>query len=423
MSAPSPENPVARAASRFAVLRVRDLRFVFGATVASNLGNGIVLVALAFAVLNLTGSATDLGIVLAAKAGAQVLVMLIGGVVADRTSRRSVMMAADFGRFVSQVAIGVLLLTGDASVFEIAISQLLLGVGNAFFIPASSGLIRTVAGEHAHEANALKTLAGSAAGLLGPALGGVLVVAIGPSWAMLIDGVSYLLSAALLSRVGATLATLKRDADAQSFLTDLRGGFREVRSRTWLWSLIINMAIGNILFTAWPVLAPLICKQRYGGAAAYAALTVAGAAGMLAGATVVLRSNPRYLLRVAMLASMPWTLPGALLGLHLPIYVVVVCQFIAALGITVEGTLLWTTMQQNVPERAMSRVTSLEYAATMSVMPLGYVLIGPLQKSLGTSTTLIGCSLAVILVTSLCFIVRDVRMLESTPPTLPPAAT
>jgi MFS family permease len=423
MSDPLPEPPVTRVGSRFAVLRVRDLRFVFGATVASNLGNGVVSVALAFAVLNLTGSATDLGIVLAAKAAAQILVMLIGGVVADRTSRRTVMIAADLGRFASQVAIGLLLLTGHASVFEIAVSQLLLGIGNAFFIPASSGLIATVAGEHSHEANALKTIAGSGAGLLGPAVGGVLVVAIGPSWAMLIDGVSYLVSAALLSRVGATLATLKRDGDAPSFLADLRGGFREVRSRTWMWSLIIIMAIGNILFTAWPVLAPLICKQHYGGAAAYAALTVAGAAGMLAGATVVLRSKPRYLLRVAMLASLPWTLPGVLLGLHLPIYLVVVCQFIAALGITVEGTLLWTTMQQTVPERAMSRVTSLEYAATMSVMPLGYVLIGPLQQSVGTSTTLIGCSLAVILVTSLCFMIQDVRMLESTPPDHPKAAS
>jgi hypothetical protein len=274
-----------------------------------------------------------------------------------------------------------------------------------------------------HEANALKTIAGSGAALLGPAVGGVLVVTIGPSWAMLIDGVSYLVSAALLSRVGETLAMLKREADLPSFLTDLRGGFREVRSRTWLWSLIINMAIGNILFTAWPVLAPLICKRHYGGAAAYAALTVAGAAGMLAGATIVLRSKPRYLLRVAMLASLPWTLPGVLLGLHLPIYVVIVCQFLAALGITVEGTLLWTTMQQEVPERAMSRVTSLEYAASTSVMPLGYVLIGPLQKALGTSTTLIGCSFAVIVVTSICFIVRDVRMLESRPPASTATAT
>jgi len=416
VSDPPGQRLLSRATGRFAVLRLRDLRFVFGATLVSSLGDGIVSVALAFAVLDLTHSATDLGIVLAVRTAAQVLVMLIGGVVADRMSRRTVMMAADLGRFGSQVAIGVLLLARHATVAEIAVSQLLLGIGSSFFVPASSGLIRTVAGDHAQEANALRTVTSSSAGLLGPALGGVLVVAVGPSWAMIFDGVSYLLSALLLSRVGAVLATLKRDVDAPSFLTDLRGGFREVTGRTWLWSLIVLMAIGNILYTTWSVLAPLICKQHYGGAAAYATLSVVSAAGMLVGGSLLLRLKPRYLLRVAMLASLPWTLPGILLGLHLPIYVIGFFQFIAALGITVEGALFWTAMQQNVPAESMSRVTSWDYAATMCFMPLGYALVGPLVSLIGISAALIGCSAAVILVTSACFLVRDVRMLQSAPP-------
>lgn len=397
------------------MLRIRDLRFVFGATVASNLGDGVVSVALAFAVLDLTGSATDLGIVLAARTAAQVSVMLIGGVVADRVNRRSVMIAADLSRFASQIAIGVLLATNHATVLDLAASQVVLGFGSAFFIPASSGLIRTVAAGHTQEANALRTISESGASLLGPALGGLLVVTTGPSWAMILDGVSYLVSAVLLSGVGKTRVTLARDTDAPSFLTDMIGGFREVKSRTWLWSLIMNMAIGNILFTAWPVLAPLICKQHYGGAPAFAALVVAWTAGMLAGGMLLLWIKPRYLLRVAMLASMPWTVPGILLGLHLPIYVIVVFQFIAAAGLSIEGSLFWTAMQQSVSAEATSRVTSWDYAATMSMMPLGYLLVGPLEKALGTATALIGCSVAVIVVTSTCFLVRDVRILERQP--------
>ena len=411
-----PRQWLARAAKRFEILGFRDLRFVFGATLASNLGDGIVSVALAFAVLGLTGSASDLGIVLAARTVAQVSVMLVGGVVADRLSRRTVMISADLGRFASQAAIGVLLAAKHATVAELAISQVVLGIGSSFFIPASSGLIRTVAGEHAQEANALRTISGSGASLLGPALGGVLVVTTGPSWAMILDGVSYLASAALLAKVGKTVATLKRDSDAPSFLADMRGGLREVKSRTWLWSLIINMAIGNILFTAWPVLAPLICKQHYGGAGAYAALGVAWTAGMLAGAGLLLWIKPRYLLRVAMLASLPWTVPGIFLGLHLPLYVIVVFQFIAAAGISVEGSLFWTAMQQSVPAEATSRVTSWDYAATMSIMPLGYLLVGPFENSVGTATALIACSIAVIVVTAASFLVRDVRMLARRPP-------
>ena len=389
---------------------------MFGAALASNLGDGVASIALAFAVLDLTGSAADLGIVLAARTAAQVTVMLIGGVIADRVSRRAVMIVADLGRFGSQVTIGILLATGHASVAALALSQVLLGIGSSFFIPASSGLIRTVAGEHAQEANALQSIAGSGASLLGPALGGLLVVTVGSSWAMVLDGASYLASAALLSGVGRTLATLARDSDAPSFLADMAGGFQEVRKRTWLWVLIINMAIGNILFTVWPVLAPLICKQHYSGASSYAALGVAMTAGILAGGALLLLVRPRHLLRVAMLASIPWTVPGILLGLHLPIYVVVVFQFIGALGISVEGSLLWTAIQQSVPAEATSRVTSWEYAATMALMPLGYLLVGPLEQALGSSTALIACSIAVILVTSTCFILRDVRMLERLPP-------
>lgn len=401
-----------RAVSRFEVLRVRDLRFVFGATLASSLGDGIVSVALAFAVLDLTGSAADLGIVFAARAIAQVAMMLIGGVAADRVSRRSVMITADLARFGSQVAIGVLLASRHATIAELAVSQVLLGIGSSFFVPASSGLIRTVAGEHAQEANALWTIAGAGARLLGPALGGLLVVTTGPAWAMILDGFSYLISAVLLLGIGRTLTSLRRDTDAPSFWVDMLGGFREVRSRTWLWSLIVNMAVGNILFTAWPVLAPLICKRYYSGAPAYAALGVAWTAGMLAGGTLVLWTKPRYLLRVAMLASIPWTVPGILLGLRLPIYVIAAFQFIAAAGISVEGSLFWTAMQQSVPAEATSRVTSWDYAATMSIMPLGYLLVGPLEKAIGATTALVACSAAVIVVTSTCFVVRDVRTLE-----------
>lgn len=415
MKRPTVRASFRRGGGRFEVLGLRDLRFVFGATLVSNLGNGIVSVALAFAVLDLTGSATDLGIVFAARTVAQVVMMLVGGVVSDRVSRRTVMMAADLGRFASQLAIGILLLSKHATVFEIAVSQVLLGIGSSFFIPASSGLIRTAAGEYTHEANALQTIAGSGANLLGPAIGGLLVATAGASWAMVIDGVSYLLSAVLLSGVSKTVTAMPVKAVTTSFVDDVRGGFREVMSRRWLWILIVNMAIGNILFTAWPVLAPLICKQHYGGAPAYAALGVASTAGLLAGGAILLWVKPRYLLRVAMLASLPWTLPGILLGLRLPIYAVCCFQVLAGVGISMEGSLFWTAMQQTVPAEATSRVTSWDYAATTSIMPLGYLLIGPLEKSIGSSAALIWCSVAVILVTSTCFVNRDVRMLERKP--------
>jgi MFS family permease len=417
MSRPNPIRTwTAAVLDRFAVLRLHDLRFVFGATVVSSFGDGVVTVALAFAVLDLTHSATDLGLILAARTITQVVLMLAGGVVADWMSRRTVMMAADLGRFLSQGAIGLLLVTGHATVFEIALSQVLVAIGTSFFDPASSGLIQTVAGDLAQEANALKVIAISSAGLLGPAIGGVLVVAFGASWALLLDGASYLLSATLLSFVGHRIAVTQRDADSLSFVASLRGGYREIRSRTWLWALLMNMAVANVLAASYQVLGPLICDQHYGGAAAYASLSVVWAAGMVFGGSLLLRFKPRHTTRVAMIAAIPWMFPAILLALHAPLPLVGVFQFFSGVGITIDGALWWTAMQQHVPPEAMSRVSSWDYAGTLALMPLGLALAGPLASWVGTSTALIACAIAVTLVTVSSLFIREVWSLEAKPP-------
>lgn len=408
---------VAHTAGRLAVLRVRNLRYVFGATVVSDLGDGVVTVALAFAVLDLTGSVTDLGVIMAARLVAQVAVMLIGGVVADRISRRTVMVAADLVRCGGQAAIGALLISGHATVLELAVSQVLIGAGGSFFIPASSGLLQTAAGEHIQEANALKVVASSGSSMIGPALGGVLVVAVGANWALLFDGASYLASALLLVRVSrAAAAAIQREAQRSSFFSDLRGGFREVASRRWLWSAIIAMTLSNLFTATFPVLAPVICKQHYGGAAAYSALWVCFAAGMLLGGGSLLKFKPHYPLRLGMTVGAPTLASGVALGLHAPIYVVGLLQITAGIGMTVSNTLWWTVIQQNVAPGAISRVMSYEYASTLSIMPAGAALAGPLGHAIGISPALIACSAAAIAVNLTMLLVRDIRILESKPP-------
>jgi MFS family permease len=183
------------------VLSLRDFRLVFGAAVASLIGDGVVPVALAFAVLDLTGSATDLGIVLAARVVALVTCLLIGGVVADRIGRRAVMVSADLVRLAAQAAIGALLVSGDATIAGVLASQALIGAASGFFNPASSGLIPLVAGDHLQQANTLKGMATAAGNIAGPAIAGALVVATGPGAALLIDATSYGISALLLTRV------------------------------------------------------------------------------------------------------------------------------------------------------------------------------------------------------------------------------
>jgi MFS family permease len=402
----------ARLTQRFAALRLRDLRYVFGSTFVSGLGDGIVSVALVFAVLDLTHSATDLGLVLAAKLTASITVTFIGGVVADRVSRRLVMIAADLVRLISQATIGVLLLSGDATLLEIVISQVVLGAATSFFWPASSGLVQAVSGEHVQEANALRVMASSGSGLLGPAIGGALVVGVGAPWAMLCDGASYLLSALLLAGVSVSaLVAFERDSKQSSFLTEMRGGLREVTSRRWLSAEIVYMCLGNILAASFPVLAPLICKQHYGGAAAYASLAVVSAVGMLVGGATMLSFKPRHPLRAGVLAYTPAMLVGVALGLHLPIYVVDVLAFARGIGGTMSNTFLWTAMQEQIPPEAMSRVSSFEYGGSLSVMPIGLALAGPLAAAIGPGAALIACCGAAVLLNPLMLLVRDVRNL------------
>jgi MFS family permease len=395
-------------------LRNRDLRYVFASTLVSDLGDGVITVALAFAVLDLTGSVTDLGLIMAARLVTQVVVMLVGGVVADRMSRRTVMVAADLVRFGGQAAIGALLIAGHATVLELALSQVLIGAGGSFFIPASSGLLQTVAGEHIQEANALKVIASLGSSMLGPALGGALVVAIGAKWALVFDGASYLASALLLARLGhAASAAIQREATDSTFLADLRGGFGEVRSRRWLWSTIIGMAIANLFYAAFPVLAPVICRQHYGGAPAYSALWVCFAVGMLLGGSSLLRFKPRYPLRAGLTFGAPALAAGVALGLHAPIYIVGLLQITAGAGATASNALWWTAMQQNVPPAAMSRVISYEYASTLSIVPVGAALAGPFAHAIGVSPALVLCSAAAVAVNLIVLLVPDIRHLEA----------
>ncbi len=403
---------------RLTVLRLRDLRYVFSASLVSQFGDGVINVALAFAVLDLTGSASDLGIVIAARTVAQVSALLFGGVVADRASRRAVMMSADITRFGAQVAIGVLLVSGNATVLEVALSQALVGAASGFFGPAAGGLLPAVAGAYLQQANALQGIAGAGSGIVGPAIGGVLVVAVGAPWALIVDGATYLLSALLLSRVSRSIAASSVSDGEQraSFIGDLKGGFREVTSRTWVWSLILTFGIGNALVGTFEVLGPLICKRHYGGAAAFALLNVLWALGALIGGTALMRFKPRHPLRAGVLMCIAFPLPGILLALHVPLYAIVPIQLLAGIGPIGFNTLWWTTLQQTVPQAAISRVISYDMAGSYALQPIGYLLAGPLAIAVGLSAAMVICAGTALAVILSSLLVRDARQLQAEAP-------
>jgi MFS family permease len=400
------------------VLRFRDVRFVFGASLVSQLGDGVVGVALAFAVLDLTGSPTDLGLVLAVRTVAQVVALLIGGVVADRVSRRAVMMAADLVRFFGQAAIGVMLATHDATLLGVVLSQVVLGAASGFFNPAASGLLPAVAGEYLQEANALQGVAMAAAGIIGPAIGGILVVGIGSSWGLVADSLSYAGSALLLARLSpeGVAAATSGGGSSSSFLRDLRGGLREVTSRTWVWAIIIGFGVSNSLSGTWEVFGPLVSRRSYGGAGAFALLTAMWSVGAVLGGLVLLRWKPRHPLRAGVLICMPMTASSVLAAVGAPLVVVVPFAIIAGLAPIMFNTLYWTTLQTRVPPEAISRVISYDYAGSFALQPIGYALAGPLVVWVGLTAGMLGCAIGSLCVVASMLLVRDVRVLEAGPP-------
>ncbi|MFZ0041808.1 MAG: MFS transporter [Solirubrobacteraceae bacterium] len=412
---------------RFGVLRERDLRLVFSATAVSQIGDGVVTVAVTFAVLDLTHSATDIGIVLASRTIALLASLLVGGVVADRVSRRRVMISADLVRFLSQGVVGALVVSGHATVWEIACSQAVIGAASGFFNPASSALLPAVAGESIAEANAMNGIVSSFGGIVGPAIGGALVVGVGAGSALLVDAASYGASALLLFGVrahAARVAALTAEARG-SFLADLAGGFAEVRSRTWLWATMIVMATCNALAGAFYVLGPVIAKRHLGGPAAWAALNVAFAVGLLIGGTSLLKIRPRRPLFFATFVFLVMFFPTMLIAIPAPLGVIAGFQVLSGAGAIVGNTMWWTVLQQNIPTEALSRVTSFEWFGTLALMPIGFALAGPVGTALGYGTTLYLCGGLSFLISLGLLAVREVRTLQTKvePPTTAPEAS
>src|SRR5437773_1404543 len=255
-------------AARLGALEEREFRLLWLGQAASAFGTSLVPVALAFAVIDLTGSASALGIVLSAGLVSRVVLLLFGGVVADRLPRQSLMLGADLLRTASQGAVAVLLLSGRAQIWELLVLFALYGAGDAFFSPASTGLVPdTVRADRLQQANALMSLSRSLAWVAGPTISGLLVAGVGPGWVFAIDAATFAGSSASLA-----LLRLPRVLDAlahSSVLSDLRGGWREVKRRTWVWATVVRFGISNLAIAPLFVLGPFVAQDSLGGAKAW----------------------------------------------------------------------------------------------------------------------------------------------------------
>jgi len=399
---------------RLGVLGIRNFRLLFLGQVTSSFGDRLAPIAIAFAVLDL-GSASDLGFVFAAQTAPQLLLAAVAGVWADRLPRQLVMVGSDVVRFASQSATAALLLLHQAQIWELVVLQAVYGAATAFFNPAQTGLIpATVGSGQLREANALMSFSRTAAGVAGPAVGGTLVALISPGAAVAGDAATFLLSVASL-----TLLRLERpirEATGASMLTEIREGLAEVRKRTWIWVLIVYYGLFSIF--VWPpffVLGPSVAKHSLGGAGAWAAILTASAAGFAVGSLVAVRVGASRPLFWGELACGVSALPALFLGLSLPLALIVVACFARSIGLAWGDTLWYTALQEHVPERALSRVSSLDWTGTLVLSPLGFALVGPFAAFVGVRATLVGSAILTVAATVCVVSVPSVRNLRAEP--------
>jgi MFS family permease len=399
------------------VFRQREFRLLWAGQAVSGVGDGMMPVAASFAALEVSDSTAAVGIVLACFTVPLVGSVLVGGVVADRVSRRAVMVAADLVRVASQGATAALLITGSAELWTLGLLASVSGAATGFFTPAATGLLpRIVSPERLQHANALRATATSAGEIVGPLSAGLLVAAAGAGWAMAIDAGTFAVSAVCLM---AMRVAGRAEREPSTFLADLRDGWTAFRSRTWVWTFVVYFAVANVFWGAWMALGPVVAERDLGGAAAWGTVLAAFGVGALAGSLVATRVSPsRPLLFVACTEAL-FALPLAFLAALTAVPVLAVGALLSGAGATLGMSVWESTLQRHIPDEWLSRVASFDWFGSFAFYPLGLAAWGPIAATIGISLSLwlafglfIACVLALLTV-------PDVRRLPAYPPPEP----
>ncbi|MCX5008906.1 MFS transporter [Streptomyces sp. NBC_00638] len=358
----------------------------------SVLGDRVSFIAVPFAVLSIGGSASDVGLVAASGLIPMLLFALVGGVWADRFKRHRVMLVSDVVRFAVQGLIAVLLITGAAEIPHLVLLMLVFGTADAFFMPASTGLLPLVVGpDRLREANALRGFTQSSTLVLGPALAGGVVALLGPGGALALDALTFAASAAFLARLKprSTAPETAEPTAGGTFLKEVRAGWRQVRSRTWVWSCMAAMAVYHVVvLPSVFVLGPVMAQQEWGGAASWSTVTAGFGIGSIVGDVCAYRLKVPRPMALAAAGLAVGSCQAIIIGSGTSVAMITVLEGITGVGVSLFFVLWETALQTHVPEAALSRVSSYDYLLSAGLMPLGLALAGPVSGSLGVRPTL-----------------------------------
>ena len=377
-------------------------RLLFAARATSYVGTYLAPIAVAFAILDNGGGATAVGLSFAAWTLAQVTMLAFGGVVGDRLPRRVVMIGSDSASTAVRTAMGVLLLSGHAQVWELIALQGCGGAAVAFYSPASYGLVREVVPEdQLQQANGLLAIARYAAFPLGAAIGGSIVALIGSGTALLVDAGTYAASAALLSRID--VESIARAG--AGFLRELREGWSAFVEQTWVWVLVLFVSLYFLItYAPFFVLGPYVAHHSLDGARSWTFVATGEGVGALLGGVAGLRWRVRRPMVTTGLLLMVSAVQNLILAFHPATVLLTVAAAGSGFAFAL-GSVVWdTTLQRAIPPEKLARVASYGWMGAMVFLPAGYALAGPIATAIGIETYLLIA--AVWIVASTLFVIR-----------------
>ncbi len=388
------------------------LKYFTGFTL-SNFGDSIALLAITFAVLEIEGSASDLGLVLLAGRLPVVVFVVFAGVLGDRLPRRKVMVVADVTRAITQATLAFLLLTSGAQLWQLMALQAVAGTATAFFGPASTGLVAEVARENQlQKSNALLSLSRSLSSMLALAVSATFVAFLGTGYAIAIDALTFVASACLLG--GIKLKTDSLILSRSSYIHQLKEGYSYLRSNAWLMVLVVHAGLVNgMVIAPIMVLGPAIANSHLAGALSWAAIGIAITCGAIAGATLAIRFQPPRLLATGIAVVLLAIPMCVMLALGSPIYYLLLGAFFFGAQSSIYMTSVQTVMQKHVPREMIARISAYVSLGSLVFMPAGLAVAGIASDRLGSSNVLWFTSVWIVITTLVAIAFPQVRRLVS----------
>ncbi|MDG9704754.1 MFS transporter [Streptomyces sp. DH37] len=394
----------------------RDFLLFFTARAVAMLGDAMLPIALSAGLLGHGMGAGDIGLAMASFTVCFAGFVVFGGVLSDRFDARALMVGSDLVRVATQSLVAALFLTGHVVLWQICAIGAVNGVAAGMFQPGVASTVPKVARD-VQGANGVIRTAESLAMLAGPALAGVLVAVASSGGVFAAHAGTYALSALCLvllrlparaARAGVTGAARR----ASSYRADLAEGWREFRSRTWMWAVIVLWMV--LMITVTGPLVPLTATEIISehGARTYGLVNSALGAGTAVGGLLALRIRPLHPLRAGSLALLGYCLFPAAVGAQLPPAAIAACTAVSGAAIGFWGVMWATSVQTQVPGAIRGRVHAYEVAGSLSMLPVGQALAGPAAELVGTRNVLLAGGAAALAVSAALLSVPAVRGLR-----------